>query len=442
MQKGNRKRNENGSRDRPTEKNKKISFKIINIQGLTKQKYMEMESLLNDSFDINIVVLTETQQKIDKINISDGTIKKESMRDFKDKKGGGLMVIYKDDKDIEMEKVNSKNLDILDVKGNILKKKVRLIVVYMDCGGDREGKERNIEIRAELEKKIEEVEEDQALIIMGDFNGHLGFLGYQEENENGKKILEIINNKNLILLNVDEKCKGAYTWERGDQRSAIDLVLVNKEMYEYFDEMNIDEEKDEVDISDHNLTEVEVSVKATIENYKKGFWKESMYYKTDEESLREYREELKNNLESREITRMDEFDKVVEEAAKRKLQAKYRRRTTGEEKAKIEPDWITNEIREEIKKRKKLNREKRCLTGAERERAFLLYKQQKERTQLTEDKVKKILRKLKNKKAAGPDELKPELYKTIANDSKCLEIITKCLQNETKEKNKPEKWKK
>ncbi|XP_068224647.1 uncharacterized protein [Palaemon carinicauda] len=61
---------------------------------------------------------------------------------------------------------------------------------------------------------------------------------------------------------------------------------------------------------------------------------------------------------------------------------------------------------------------------------------------LTEEKVKKILRKMKNKKAAGPDELKPELYKTIANDKKCLEIVTKCLQNETEEKNKPEKWKK
>ncbi|XP_068250210.1 probable inactive protein kinase DDB_G0270444 [Palaemon carinicauda] len=229
------------------------------------------------------------------------------MRDFKDKKGGGLMVIYKDDKDIEMEKVNSKNLDILDLKGNILKKKVRLIVVYMDCGGNRE----------------------------------------------------------------DEKCKGTYTWERGDQRSATDLVLVNKEMYEYFDEMNIDEEKDKVDISDHNLIEVEVSVKAKIENYKKGFWKESMYYKTDEESLREYREELKNNLESREITRMDEFDEVVEEAAKRKLQAKYRRRTTGEEKAKIEPEWMTNEIREEIKKREKNLTEKNdtcCINNKKRER--------------------------------------------------------------------------
>ncbi|XP_068203194.1 uncharacterized protein PF3D7_1120000-like [Palaemon carinicauda] len=200
-------------------------------------------------------------------------MEQESMRDFKDKKGGGLMVIYKDDKDIEMEKVHSKNLDILDVKGNILKKKKKSeensSQVYMDCGGDREGKERNVVIRAELAKKIEEVEEDEALIIMGDFNGHLGFLGYQEENENGKKILEVINNKNLILLNVDEKCKGTYTWERGDQRSAIDLVLVNKEMYEYFNEMNIDEEKVKVDISDHNLIEVEVSVKAKIENYKK-----------------------------------------------------------------------------------------------------------------------------------------------------------------------------
>ncbi|XP_068250211.1 uncharacterized protein [Palaemon carinicauda] len=49
---------------------------------------------------------------------------------------------------------------------------------------------------------------------------------------------------------------------------------------------------------------------------------------------------------------------------------------------------------------------------------------------------------MKNKKAAGPDEPKPELYKTLANDSKCLEIMTKCLQNETEEKNKPEKWKK
>ena len=43
---------------------------------------------------------------------------------------------------------------------------------------------------------------------MGDFNCHLGFLGYQEENENVRMTMEFINGNNLILLNSDEKCQG------------------------------------------------------------------------------------------------------------------------------------------------------------------------------------------------------------------------------------------
>ena len=39
-------------------------------------------------------------------------------------------------------------------------------IVYMDCAGDREGKERIIKIRAELERKLESVDEQEALIIM------------------------------------------------------------------------------------------------------------------------------------------------------------------------------------------------------------------------------------------------------------------------------------
>ena len=62
----------------------------------------------------------------------------------------------------------------------------------MNCAGDREGKERNIKIRAGLERKLESIDEQEALIIMGDFNCHLGFLGYQEENENGRMIMKFI----------------------------------------------------------------------------------------------------------------------------------------------------------------------------------------------------------------------------------------------------------
>ena len=41
------------------------------------------------------------------------------------------------------------------------------------------GKKKNIKIRAKLERKIESIDEQEALIIMGDFICHLGFLGYQ-----------------------------------------------------------------------------------------------------------------------------------------------------------------------------------------------------------------------------------------------------------------------
>ena len=47
--------------------------------------------------------------------------------------------------------------------------------------------------------------------------------------------------------------------------------------------------------------------------------------------------------------------------------------------------------------------------------------------EITEEKVKEKLKKLKKKKAAGPSGLKPELYKAIGKSTKLLKIITKCL---------------
>ena len=49
----------------------------------------------------------------------------------------------------------------------------------------------------------------------------------------------------------------------------------------------------------------------------------------------------------------------------------------------IEPEWINNKIREEIHKRKTLNRQKRQLIVEEQERVHQLYLEQKERAQET-----------------------------------------------------------
>ena len=74
-------------------------------------------------------------------------------------------------------------------------------------------------------------ERGQIAWVLGDFNGHLGYLGEQEENENGKQINKFIEETGLLLMNIDTKCTGVYTWERGQQRSVIDLVMVNWKGY-------------------------------------------------------------------------------------------------------------------------------------------------------------------------------------------------------------------
>ena len=53
---------------------------------------------------------------------------------------------------------------------------------------------------------IEDVE-DEALAIIGDFNGHIGILGEQSLDKNGQVLLEWMNNYSLILLNCDDECR-------------------------------------------------------------------------------------------------------------------------------------------------------------------------------------------------------------------------------------------
>lgn len=74
----------------PTIRNMKIS--LINIQGLTQVKAVEIEQLFEEH---DILCLTETQQKFEKVNFSRDVGYITSMRDMQDKKGGGLMILYK-----------------------------------------------------------------------------------------------------------------------------------------------------------------------------------------------------------------------------------------------------------------------------------------------------------------------------------------------------------
>ena len=114
-------------------------MKLLNIQGLTKTKIIEIERLLNNQ---SLLFLTETQQKFDKTNLSPTYFKYMSMRDQQEKKGGGLMmIISKEQQDIVLNHVKTTSKDLLIMKGNLKSFKVTIILVYPSV------------IRNEVEKK-------------------------------------------------------------------------------------------------------------------------------------------------------------------------------------------------------------------------------------------------------------------------------------------------
>ena len=61
---------------------------------------------------------------------------------------------------------------------------------------------------------------------------------------NGKRILKLIEQHNLILLNAKEDCNGKWTWMREHMKTMIDYALVNNNAAKDIVEMVIDDQAD------------------------------------------------------------------------------------------------------------------------------------------------------------------------------------------------------
>ena len=188
-----------------------VHVKLLNVQGLTLPKMYEIEKLIMS--DLDIVCLTETQLKIDKVHISDQLKKYISMRKDDDQKGGGLMVLHKNNSDIEINQIQTKNTDIMHLNIKAVNFKIALILVYFSVSNV----DKQISVKTEINELLE-ISKDQPLLMIGDFNGHVGFLGEQTLDRNGQMIIEWLEKENLIMLNDDTKCDGLYTWQRQNQK--------------------------------------------------------------------------------------------------------------------------------------------------------------------------------------------------------------------------------
>ena len=80
-------------------------------------------------------------------------------------------------------------------------------------------------------------------------------------NKKGDMMLDHIDKNNLILLNGHPECKGEITWQQRECKSIIDYLIIVAELHQRFEKMTIDEQKEEFDLSDHNMLTATFTVK-------------------------------------------------------------------------------------------------------------------------------------------------------------------------------------
>ena len=228
-------------------------------------------------------------------------------------------------------------------------------MTYLATGSSNSSKERNRGIKERIEIILNEMEINEHLILMGDFNGHLGIIGKQKENENGKIIKDLANKYNLVIANLEESCEGVYTWGKNESTSVIDYILINQTMYSRMIKMVIDEKQETFDLSDHNMLEIYFKGNNN-SNWKKLKGREHCYWKLDNQSLDKFTEEVKKQIHHTDTVKIEEINAIMKNSADKTLKKNIiRREKDGEQ----EPPWITKEIKESIKLRRETNRKRR-----------------------------------------------------------------------------------
>ena len=101
---------------------RKLKIKLLNVQRLTDQKEYELKDAVLKEYNNDVILLglTETHRREGDVGWEAEWDTHESRRNRKDKKGGGIMLVYKNNKKILLEKIEEKNPDILVTKGLIM----------------------------------------------------------------------------------------------------------------------------------------------------------------------------------------------------------------------------------------------------------------------------------------------------------------------------------
>ena len=134
------------------------------------------------------------------------------------------------------------------------------------------------ELHNELIQNVAELETVyDNILLLGDFNGKVSqFKPPGQKSSNGNLVENIQNTTNMINLNVDDKCEGKITWQRGALSSTIDYALCSNKLYEVIRGVKVDEEQSYSIGSDHNFMVIDIEIPAPHSSNRKGMQSEKM----------------------------------------------------------------------------------------------------------------------------------------------------------------------
>ena len=227
------------------------------------------------------------------------------------------MIAWRENKLVEVQEVDCTNPDIL--VGKFI-----LILIYFATAADNA---RTNLIEKELYKQIEKFS-NRNLSVLGDFNAHIGLIGKQKLDRNGKKVLNLMEHFNLSLLNLENTCIGQTTWEQNEYKSTIDFIMTNLSMYSAFETMLIDENHEKIKISDHNFISAsfkfkKTNLKATVEYYN--------FNKKSDVAIGKYLMFIKNEINCENLD-IDKFNYILKKSEKKHLKVTVRKKIKKKER--------------------------------------------------------------------------------------------------------------
>ena len=297
-----------------------INIIYSNIQGYTKKK--ESLSYIMDELDCDICLLAETMTR---------NVKLKGCRCITPNKsvGQNVCIIVRNrlvDNDIIKMYEPNDDVNLIGIRIELMGSSIRIYTAHL--------KQQSAASRDEIALQFEEIRKqfndatrsNEPMMLIFDANAHIGDAIHgctDDQDWGGQKLLKMIDDENLLLLNSLSLCEGVVTRidPRKSKRTTIDFALCNQYFASKIIEMKIDEDErfkptnyaPVVKKTDHNT----IIIKAKIERSPKKKRMPYIYTKDAEgrEVFRKYVEDsnLQSYLENSPIRDLEFEFKVMQE---------------------------------------------------------------------------------------------------------------------------------